>query len=127
MRRCDPVYQEITAFAARGNFLNWAAASKLDIQKKVLTGGKYDDTNDELILESRGCLNHRYVKKIGVQNFAASPSISPWASTGPLTWKNGTVYPAHSVVGTTLTTPHRLLHGYYTSGGRYVQWHQSGG
>jgi type IV pilus assembly protein PilY1 len=68
----DPVYEEVTAFAARGNFLNWAAASKMDIQKKVLTGGKYDDTNDELILESRGCLNHRYVKKTAVQTSAGA-------------------------------------------------------
>ncbi|MEA2084912.1 MAG: hypothetical protein U9O82_11900 [Thermodesulfobacteriota bacterium] len=31
----------VNAFAAKGNFLNWAAASKFDIQKKILTGGKY--------------------------------------------------------------------------------------
>jgi len=29
----------VHGFIASGNFLNWAAASKLDIQKKILTGG----------------------------------------------------------------------------------------
>ena len=28
----------VTDFAGRGNFLNWAAASNIDIQKKILTG-----------------------------------------------------------------------------------------
>ena len=29
------------ALVTKGNFLNWAAASKLDIEKQILTGGKY--------------------------------------------------------------------------------------
>ena len=56
----------VTGFAARGNFLNWAMASKIDIQKKILTGGKYDDTDNLLIMESRGCLGRRFVKKMAV-------------------------------------------------------------
>ena len=32
----------INAFAASGHFLNWAASSKMDIQKLILTGGKFD-------------------------------------------------------------------------------------
>lgn len=56
----------VTAFAATGNFLNWATASKLDIQKKILTGGKYDPAAGLLIMESRGCLGRRFVKKISV-------------------------------------------------------------
>ena len=56
----------VTAFAALGNFLNWAAASKLDIQKKILTGGKYDATAGQLVMESRGCLGRRFVKKIAL-------------------------------------------------------------
>jgi len=56
----------VTAFAASGNFLNWATASKLDVQKKILTGGKYEATASRLALESRGCLGRRYVKKIAV-------------------------------------------------------------
>ena len=56
----------VTAFAATGNFLNWASASKLDIQKKILTGGKFDAANGRLVMESRGCLGRRFIKKIGV-------------------------------------------------------------
>ena len=54
----------VTAFVASGNFLNWAAASKLDVQKKILTGGKYDAATGRLVMESRGCLGRRFVKKI---------------------------------------------------------------
>ncbi|GAB6192349.1 pilus assembly protein [Desulfocastanea catecholica] len=49
------------SLVAKGNFLNWVAASKLDIEKKVLTGGKYE--NGKLIMESRGCLERRFIKK----------------------------------------------------------------
>ena len=56
----------VTKFIARGNFLNWAAASKLDIQKKILTGGKYE--SNALVMESRGCLGRRYVKKAPVKD-----------------------------------------------------------
>jgi len=56
----------VTQFAARGNFLNWAAASKMDIQKKILTGGKYDAADSLLIMETRGCLARRFVKKMAV-------------------------------------------------------------
>jgi hypothetical protein len=112
--KTDPTnweFEAITAFAARGNFLNWASASKLDIQKKVLTGGKYDSANQDILLESRGCLNHRYVKKFGVVQ--ASDITTKYLSLGitiPADWKNGTVYPPHSVVKYGGT-------GYYTVGG----------
>jgi type IV pilus assembly protein PilY1 len=56
----------VNAFSASGNFLNWATASKLDVQKKILTGGKYDATAGRLVMESRGCLGRRFVKKIAV-------------------------------------------------------------
>ena len=62
----------VTGFLAKGNFLNWAAASKLDIEKKILTGGKYDATNSLLIMESRGCLGRRYVKKTALTNSGGS-------------------------------------------------------
>jgi hypothetical protein len=58
----DP--HEVMFFAATGNFLNWAAASKFDVEKKVLTGGKYDA--GQLIMESRGCMNKTFVKKATV-------------------------------------------------------------
>ena len=31
---------EVKAFVANGNFINWAMASKFDVEKKILTGGK---------------------------------------------------------------------------------------
>ena len=60
------VNKEMKAFAARGNFLNWASASKFDIQKEILTGGKYDSTTGQVIGESRGCAGHGYVKQVSV-------------------------------------------------------------
>jgi type IV pilus assembly protein PilY1 len=68
----DTGVKTVTKFAARGNFLNWAATSKLDIQKKILTGGKYE--SEALTLESRGCLGRRYVKKIAVKNSSNATS-----------------------------------------------------
>jgi len=62
--------REVSAFAASGNFLNWATASKLDIQKRILTGGKYDAGNGRLVMESRGCLGRRFIKKIGVKDIS---------------------------------------------------------
>ncbi|MDH3346832.1 MAG: hypothetical protein OEM02_01850 [Desulfobulbaceae bacterium] len=64
--------EQVTRFGATGNFLNWLAASKFDIEKKILTGGKWDInpdldmvTNDgSLVMESRGCSNRRFVKEI---------------------------------------------------------------
>jgi len=63
----------VTMFAAKGNFLNWATASKLDIEKEILTGGKYDSTNSRLVLESRGCLDRRFVKKVAVEDSSFNP------------------------------------------------------
>jgi type IV pilus assembly protein PilY1 len=63
---------EVTAFAAKGNFLNWAAASKFDIEKKILTGGKFETQgsygapNDALVMESRGCVGKRFIKQVAV-------------------------------------------------------------
>jgi len=73
----------VTCFAARGNILNWATASKLDIQKKILTGGKFysgnekwdasgkvdnavtsDMDDDRLVSEHRGCSGKGFVKEI---------------------------------------------------------------
>lgn len=62
----------ITKLAARGNLLNWLAASKMDIEKKILTGGKYDPTHQRLVMESRGCLDRTFVKKVPVMNSSSS-------------------------------------------------------
>ena len=80
----------VTCFAARGNLLNWATASKLDIQKKILTGGKYyagnekwnadgtpdntikTDTNDDrLVAEHRGCSGKGFAKQIPLNRTGA--------------------------------------------------------
>lgn len=66
----------VVTFAARGNYLNWASASKMDIEKKVLTGGKYG--NNALVLESRGCLEKRFVKET---------TIDPAGLEGSNSWR----------------------------------------
>jgi len=57
---------DVTDFRATGNFLNWATASKFDVEKKILAGGRYDDTNDWLESEGRGCSGNIYIKQIAV-------------------------------------------------------------
>jgi type IV pilus assembly protein PilY1 len=52
----------VSNFIATGNFLNWLATSKLDLQKKILTGGKYDSASGTLLSESRGCSGRRFVR-----------------------------------------------------------------
>ena len=87
--------EAVTCFAARGNLLNWATASKLDIQKKILTGGKFyagneiwkdgapdnsketdtfkqTDTNDDrLVAEHRGCSGKGFAKEIPLNRTGA--------------------------------------------------------
>lgn len=53
----------VTRFSARGNYLNWLTASKADLQKKILTGGKYDPVGQFLMPESRGCLGWGFIKE----------------------------------------------------------------
>nr|ADI87747.1 Tfp pilus assembly protein tip-associated adhesin PilY1-like protein [uncultured Nitrospirae bacterium MY3-11A] len=54
----------VTEFVARGNFLNWLTMSKMDIQKMILTGGKYDSTYNVLIGEGAGWNGMRYIKSV---------------------------------------------------------------
>lgn len=56
----------LVTFAAKGSFLNWATASKFDIQKEILTGGKYDENRGLIVSESRGCSGSGYIKQIGL-------------------------------------------------------------
>jgi type IV pilus assembly protein PilY1 len=51
-------------FVASGNFLNWLTASKFDIEKQILTGGKYDTTNSVLVAETRGCSGRKFIKTL---------------------------------------------------------------
>lgn len=57
-------YQRVDNFLARGNFLNWLVMSKLDLEKRALTGGKYDPATGLLSAETRGCQGKRFVKMI---------------------------------------------------------------
>ncbi|MDX9788256.1 MAG: PilC/PilY family type IV pilus protein [Desulfobacterales bacterium] len=61
---------QVDAFKATGNFLNWATASKFDIQKQILTGGKY--TAGELESEGRGCSGNRFIKEVGLTSGATA-------------------------------------------------------
>ncbi len=54
---------DVTTFRASGNFLNWLSISKMDVQKLVLTGGKYDSSYQKLIGETRGWNAMRYLKE----------------------------------------------------------------
>ena len=58
----------VTQFVAKGNFLNWASASKFDVQKQILTGGKYDHVNKRLVSESRGCSGVGFAKQVSLQS-----------------------------------------------------------
>jgi type IV pilus assembly protein PilY1 len=53
----------LTKFVAEGNYLNWLTASKFDVQKLILTGGKYDLPSNNLMLETRGCVGRRFIKE----------------------------------------------------------------
>lgn len=62
------VESRVSAFAASGKMLNWASASKFDIQKKILTGGKYNPDAERLISQHRGCSGRGFVKEVPVKN-----------------------------------------------------------
>ncbi len=54
---------KVTKFLASGNYLNWLTASKFDIQKQILTGGRYSTTERQLLPESRGCVGQGFIKQ----------------------------------------------------------------
>ncbi|MBU0674354.1 MAG: hypothetical protein KJ950_06900 [Proteobacteria bacterium] len=63
-----PAPDVVTAFAAKGRLLNWLMSSKFDVEKKVLTGGRYDPVHFQAVLESRGCDSKRFIKDIPIGN-----------------------------------------------------------
>lgn len=70
----------VTQFVGTGNFFNWLTASKLDIEKKILTGGKYSAADGGVLLgESRGCAGRRFIKVLP-QYQAASCTDTPSAT-----------------------------------------------
>lgn len=60
----ETVVTDSTGFVAKGNFLNWLTASKFDVEKQILTGGKYDSASTSLVAESRGCAGRKFVKSV---------------------------------------------------------------
>lgn len=64
---------QVPFFAARGNFLNWTMSSKFDVEKKILTGGKYNYYDDFLISENRGCSGSSTVKQIQMDGDGTNP------------------------------------------------------
>lgn len=58
------VPQRVTSFRATGKMLNWLMASKFDVQKSILTGGKYNQEESRLVSESRGCSGSRFTKQV---------------------------------------------------------------
>ncbi|UCD90086.1 MAG: hypothetical protein JSW04_01200 [Desulfobacterales bacterium] len=109
--KMDGTLTNITAILARGKFLNWATASKIDIQKEILTGGKYEDTDNLLIMEGRGCSNQRYVKSMPLDQFYTAAGAGYSATTKTLTlavrparsqvfdeWENGHAYSVGDIV-----------------------------
>lgn len=57
----------LVAFVAKGNYLNWLTASKLDTQKQILTGGVFDGSSFKP--ESRGCVGQAFVKDQNTTDF----------------------------------------------------------
>lgn len=82
----------VTAFAASGKLLNWATASKFDIEKKILTGGKYNGDAERFVSQSRGCSSHGFVKEVPVVNSAGVSSVITLSVQGstPDTWVDST-------------------------------------
>lgn len=85
---------QVKYFYASGKYLNWLSASKFDIEKKVLTGGKYvdkvcsgstdtacisngdcpsgqtcTDVANFIQAESRGCVGQSFIKEANTANF----------------------------------------------------------
>jgi type IV pilus assembly protein PilY1 len=55
----------VSNFVASGKFLNWLTMSKFDIEKSILTGGKYRvDMGGDLVAESRGCGGRKFIKSL---------------------------------------------------------------
>ena len=78
-----PMESTVSAFAASGNLLNWASASKFDIQKKILTGGKYDTNEKHWVGQSRGCSDHNFFKEVPVTDSGGTAAVLTLATSGP--------------------------------------------
>jgi len=75
--------KKVTRFAAKGSYLNWLTTSKFDIEKQVLTGGKY--VNPNLEAETRGCVGRGFIKEAltaDFVNYASPESNNPNTGLG---------------------------------------------
>jgi len=91
-------------FLASGNLLNWASASKFDVQKKILTGGKYDENSQLLIGQGRGCSSRGFVKEVAVTDNGGTDAVLTLSLEGsdPDNWIDNTDYTTRiSILGIT--------------------------
>ncbi|UFS69638.1 pilus assembly protein PilY [Geomonas sp. RF6] len=65
----------LVSFVAKGDYLNWLSASKMDVEKKILTGGKFNGSF--LLPESRGCVGQGYVKDALAGDFVNYTTSDP--------------------------------------------------
>lgn len=75
--------KQVTRFAAKGSYLNWLTTSKFDVQKQVLTGGKFDGSN--LVGETRGCVGRGFIKEAitgDFVNYSAPETNNPNTGLG---------------------------------------------
>lgn len=75
--------KSVPTFSAKGKFLNWASASKFDIQKSILTGGKYSNETQQLISENRGCAGSGFIKGVDVVDSANKTWVLSFRVGGP--------------------------------------------
>ena len=81
--------ENVTSFAARGNFLNWAMASKFDVEKKILTGGKFNYDEKVMVGEHRGCSGSRFLKQVKLDSgkfLSLGVRGSKYSADEPLMW-----------------------------------------
>jgi len=83
--------KDVTKFSAKGSYLNWLVTSKFDVQKKILTGGKYDVTAQSLIDETRGCVGRSFIKEANTADFIE------YTPSNPLNIVNGKDVNDHNV------------------------------
>ncbi len=83
----------VTQFVARGNYLNWLTSSKFDVQKQILTGGKYSTATSEFLPESRGCVGRRFIKEALTANYVEGGTNTSLGVTFAITGPNDSINP----------------------------------
>ncbi len=77
----DKTKKTVSRFLALGNYLNWLTMSKFDVQKQILTGGKYDTSDQTLTAESRGCVGHKFIKQPLTADYVEGGTNTPLGIT----------------------------------------------